>query len=199
MNLTEKGARTRQRIIEETGQQLLDGGLASVTLDSVLAATGTSKSQLFHYFSGGKNELLREVAIWEGQQLFAAQRPELEDLSSIGSWQRWRGRLLDYYLGLGRWACPIGSMVQDAAGSDPALARLLAEGLARWQGALAAGVMRLVAAGGAPRSLDPERTAILLLSAIQGGIVLSRASADGRPLEIALDTALGFLAPTEET
>ena len=95
---TEKGRRTRQRIIEATGEQILAAGIGGTTLDTGRAATLTSKSQLFHYFPGGKTELVREVAVWEGEQLLAAQEPEIHDLGSWESWRRWRDGLVAYYL-----------------------------------------------------------------------------------------------------
>ena len=91
--LTERGRQTRQRIIEATGQQILASGIGGTTLDGVRAATLTSKSQLFHYFPGGKSELVREVATWEGEQLLAAQLPWLDDLSTWESWHAWRDAL----------------------------------------------------------------------------------------------------------
>ena len=80
--ITERGRLTRQRIIEATGEQILASGIGGTTLDTVRAATLTSKSQLFHYFPGGKAELVREVAAWEGRQLLEAQEPEIHDLWS---------------------------------------------------------------------------------------------------------------------
>jgi AcrR family transcriptional regulator len=93
--LTERGRATRQRIIEATGEQILASGIGGTTLDTVRAATLTSKSQLFHYFPGGKAELVREVAAWEGGQLLAAQQPHVDDLGSWESWSAWRGALVD--------------------------------------------------------------------------------------------------------
>ena len=52
--LTPKGAATRQRIIEGAAAEIRERGVAVTTLDDVRARTGTSKSQLFHYFPDGK-------------------------------------------------------------------------------------------------------------------------------------------------
>lgn len=188
--LTDRGRATRQRIIEATGEQILASGIGGTTLDTVRAATLTSKSQLFHYFPGGKAELVREVAAWEGRQLFAAQEPHLSDLSTWASWVAWRGALVDYYLGLGRWACPIGSMATQAAMVDPELERVIAESMAAWRDLLASGVRRMQDAGDVDRQADPERVAVVILSAIQGGLVMSQPLRSAWPLEAALDSAL---------
>jgi len=191
--LTERGRRTRQRIIEATGEQILASGIGGTTLDTVRAATLTSKSQLFHYFPGGKAELVREVAVWEGRQLFAAQEPEIHDLGSWRSWERWRAGLVDYYIGRGRWACPIGSLATQAAAVDAELDRIVSEGLRAWRAALASGVVKMRTAGLVADSADPERIAVSILAAIQGGLVLSQPERSAWPLEAALDSALAPL------
>lgn len=191
--LTERGRHTRQRIIEATGEQILASGIGGTTLDTVRAATLTSKSQLFHYFPGGKVELVREVAVWEGQQLLAAQEPEIHDLGSWDSWERWRSGLVDYYIGRGRWACPIGSLATQAAAVDADLDEIIAEGMRMWRGALAEGIVKMRSAGFVASVADPERIAVSILAAIQGGLVLSQPERSAWPLEAALDSALAPL------
>jgi AcrR family transcriptional regulator len=188
--LTERGRATRQRIIEATGEQILASGIGGTTLDTVRAATLTSKSQLFHYFPGGKAELVREVAAWEGGQLLAAQQPHVDDLASWESWSAWREALVDYYLGLGRWACPIGSLATQAAMTDPELERVIAESMGAWRDLLAAGVRKMQASGDVDREADPERIAMVILTAVQGGLVMSQPLRSAWPLEAALDSAL---------
>ena len=197
--LTERGRLTRQRIIEATGEQILASGIGGTTLDGVRAATLTSKSQLFHYFPGGKTELVREVATWEGEQLLAAQLPWLEDLSTWESWQSWRDALVDYYLGLGRWACPIGSLAWEAAATDPELAGFVATSMSRWRGMLADGIRRMQAAGRVAAAADPERLAAAILAAVQGGLMLSQPERSSWPLEAALDSLLDVLRSSSRT
>ena len=136
--LTDKGRRTRQRIVEATGRRILASGIGGTTLDDVRAETLTSKSQLFHYFPGGKAELVRAVAEWEGEQLMRAQEPHVHDLSTRASWEAWRSALVDYYIGQGRWACPIGSLATEAAARDPELAATVAGAFGAWADLLAA-------------------------------------------------------------
>lgn len=191
--ITERGRITRQRIIEATGEQILASGIGGTTLDTVRAATLTSKSQLFHYFPGGKAELVREVADWERCQLLEAQEPEIHDLGSWESWERWRALLVEYYIGRGRWACPIGSLATRAAMTDPELASIIAESMRAWRGALAEGVQRMQSTGTVDKSADSERIATVILAAIQGGLLLSQPEGSAWPLEAALDTALAPL------
>lgn len=190
---TERGRRTRQRIIEATGEQILAAGIGGTSLDTVRAATLTSKSQLFHYFPGGKAELVREVAVWEGGQLMAAQEPDVHDLSTWESWERWRAALVRYYIDLGRWACPIGSLAGEAARIDPATAAVITRAFADWRGLLAEGVRRMQAGGHVDPAADADRVAATILAAVQGGLVQSQPERSSWPLEAALDTVLQAL------
>ena len=202
MELTEKGRRTRQRIVEATALRILDAGIDGTTLDDVRAATLTSKSQLFHYFPGGKAELVRAVAQWEGEQLLAAQEPHLSDLSSWESWAAWRRGLEDYYLGLGRWACPIGSLTAQMASTDAETAAFLRSAWTAWRTRLADGVRRMQAGGLIDGRTDPDRLAVSVLAAIQGGLLLSQPERASWPMEAALDAAWATLhacAPSAAT
>ena len=191
--LTARGQQTRQRIVEATAHRILAAGISGTSLDDVRAETLTSKSQLFHYFPGGKAELVRAVALWEAGQLMAAQEPEIGDLSTWESWQRWRQGLADYYFGLGRWACPIGSLAAQAAMTDPELERVIKQGMAEWREMLAAGIRRMRDAGLMASTVDPTRLASSILAAIQGGLLLSQPERASWPLESAFDMAFAAL------
>lgn len=197
--LTARGRATRQRIVEATGRQILAAGIGGTSLDDVRAATLTSKSQLFHYFPGGKAELVRAVAQWEGEQLFAAQTPEIHDLSTWESWERWRAGLVGYYLGLGRWACPIGSLATQLALTDEDTSRLVAESMRAWRNLIADGVRRMQSGGHLDPAANPDHVAAAVLAAIQGGLVLSQPEGSGWPLQAALDQVLTMLRSYERS
>ena len=81
-NLTAKGRATRQRIIEGAAAAIRARGVALTTLEDIMNQTGTSKSQLFHYFPGGKEQLLLAVAAFESQMVLDDQQPHLGALTS---------------------------------------------------------------------------------------------------------------------
>ena len=88
--LTVKGVATRQRIIEGAAAEIREHGIVATTLDDVRVRTRTSKSQLFHYFPGGKDELLLAVARHEAERVLGDQRPQLGELTSWPAWAAWR-------------------------------------------------------------------------------------------------------------
>ena len=192
--LTAKGAATRRRIVESAADQVLARGVGGTSHDDVGAAPRTSKSQLFHYFPGGKHELVRAIAQCQGDRVLDAQRSAIDDLGSWESWGRWRDAVVGYYARTdGVTGCPIGALTSEAAPLDPVLAAQLSAYFRRWAGLLADGVRRMRARGLVDDRADPELLAVELLAAVQGGLLLSRAEGNLRPLEQALDGALGHL------
>jgi AcrR family transcriptional regulator len=71
--LTAKGRATRERIIVGAAEYLRGDIPGEVTLDDIRAISGTSKSQIFHYFPAGKEELLLEAARHESQRVLDDQ------------------------------------------------------------------------------------------------------------------------------
>jgi len=47
--LTSRGLATRARLVETAADMFFERGVGGTSLDEILAATGTSKSQLYHY------------------------------------------------------------------------------------------------------------------------------------------------------
>src|ERR1700753_756000 len=116
--LTAKGEATRRRIVEGAAAEIRERGVITTTLDDVGARTGTSKSQLFHYFPDGKEELLLAVAKYEADQVLADQQPQLGSLRSWAGWAAWRERVLDHYRSQGQ-ACPLNMLITQLGRSPP--------------------------------------------------------------------------------
>jgi AcrR family transcriptional regulator len=192
--LTAKGAATRSRIVEAAADRVLAHGVDGTSLDDIRADTKTSKSQLFHYFPGGKAELVRAIVACQGDRVLAAQRPAIDALDSWDAWGRWRDLVVAHYARVdGVSGCPIGSLASAAAAEDPQLREHLAAYLAAWRDRLAAGIEALRDRGEIDPRADPRALATSLLAAIQGGLVLAQASGELAPLELALDAALDHL------
>jgi AcrR family transcriptional regulator len=191
--LTAKGEATRARIVEATADRILAAGIGATSLDDVRADTSTSKSQLFHYFPGGKGELVRAVVALQGERVVEAQRPALDALDTWEAWTAWRDAVIAHYDGQHGWGCPIGSLASEAAGTDPDLARHVTDYMTDWRLRLQAGLDAMAAAGRLRDDADPERLAASILAAVQGGLLITQTERALWPLEAALDGALGQL------
>jgi AcrR family transcriptional regulator len=187
--LTAKGAATRQRIIDGAAALIRQRGPAATNLDDVLAATATSKSQLFHYFPNGREDLLVAVARHEADQVLAAQQPYLADLTSARKWQAWRTAVLAHYGELGA-RCPLGALTAQLGKTSPQTREIVTELYDTWESYLVTGVQALEAQGTLAAGIPAARVARGILAAIQGGVLMLQATGRLGYLEDGLDVAM---------
>ena len=189
---TQKGRQTRERIVDAATSLMMGQGVAGTSLDDVRAATGVSKSQIYHYFDD-KDDLVHAVIDRTVGAVLAAQ-PELADLSTWTAIEAWFDGLVA--LQVDRQAaggCPIGGLAGQLAEHDAEARSLLADGYARWEAPLRAGLEAMAGRGALRPDADPATLATATLASIQGGLVLTQTRRDPQQLRIALDAALDHL------
>jgi AcrR family transcriptional regulator len=184
--LTTKGAASRARIVEAAAELILARGVGGTSLNDI----GTSKGQLFHYFPGGKAELITAIAALQAQRVLDAQRPYLDELDSWESWEGWRAAVLAHYGSQPHWGCPIGALTAELVRAEPARAAEFTVHMERWRGYLEAGLTRMKTAGRLPADTDTRTLALSIFAALHGGLVLSAMMESIEPLHAALDGAL---------
>ncbi|MFF8867427.1 TetR/AcrR family transcriptional regulator [Streptomyces sp. NPDC015139] len=187
--LTAKGRATRGRIVEGAAEVLREKGVATATLEDVMARTSTSKSQLFHYFPAGKDELLLAVARFEADRVIEDQQPELGRLDSWEAWARWRDVVVERYEAQGD-TCPLGSLFLQVGRATPGARAIVIELMRRWQESLAAGIRSLQATGRLPAGVDVDARAAALLAAVQGGVSILLSTGRSTHLRAALDQGI---------
>jgi AcrR family transcriptional regulator len=190
--LTPKGQATRRRILEGAAAEIREHGVAVATLDDIRARTQTSKSQLFHYFPDGKDQLLLAVAEHEAQMVLDDQQPYLGELTSWAAWQRWRDAVVDRYRRQGQH-CPLAVLMSEIGRSTPGAQAVTSALLRRWTDEIAAGVRHMQANGKVAARLDAHKVASAVLAGIQGGVGVMLATGDLSYLEAALDVGIESL------
>ena len=160
-------------------------GVAATGLSDVLAASGTGKSQLYHYFRD-KQDLVGAVIDRQLEIVLAAQ-PAL-DGDDIGAWAR--GILALHDEPGGPFSCPLG-VLSPQVDDDPTLRARQSAAFRAWQDRIATMVASARRAGRVDPDVDPDELAGRLLAALQGGLMLARLHRDPRPLHDALAPVLG--------
>jgi TetR/AcrR family transcriptional repressor of nem operon len=193
--LTARGAATRARIIAGAASLVYERGFAGTSLDDVMAATGTSKSQLYHYFAG-KDALIREVIRAQLDRIIAAQQAAgLREVSSWDGLQRWCNHFVTATQATqGAGGCPLGSLVGELADQSEPARRVLEQCFADWQTYLSEGFAAMRDNGELAARADPAELALTMLSALQGGLLMAQATRSARPVELALNMAFQHAA-----
>ena len=191
--LTPKGIATRQRIIDAACELVFERGAAAVSLDDVLAATGTSKSQLYHYFTD-RPGLIRAIVTRQGERVLGLHSSVLGSVDRWEALYRWRDFVVAAVRETDcRGGCPVGSLASELAELDEQSRLGLASVFARWGDMIAAALRAMAANGQLDPDADVSRLALATLASLQGGLLLAKTSRSVVPLEIALDAAIAHL------
>lgn len=195
--LTPKGQATRRRIVAGAAEVLREAGITA-TLDDIRERTRTSKSQLFHYFPEGRDQLLLAVAHFEADRVLDDQQPHLGHLDDWDAWDRWRDSVVARYREQGD-TCPLGSLLRQVGTASPGAQAVVVELMRRWQEHIAEGIRALVRTGRLPDAFDVDTASAALLAGIQGGVALLLATGRLTHLEAALDWGIAQLRAADPT
>ena len=180
----------RERMVAGAMALMCRQGVSGTGMREVVAYADAPRGSLQHYFPQGKEQLVREALALAGrtaartverlQERGEPFRPSDVFTAMVAAWRRWLTES-DYAQG-----CPVVATVADATTGSPALRAAAGEAFGTWQAA----VEEALAASGVPAARTASLAA-LLLSALEGAIVMSRARRSLEPL----DTVLTELGP----
>ena len=192
--LTRKGEETRERIVAAAAGLIFERGVAGTSIEDVKDAAGVSSSQLYHYFAD-KQALVHAVIAHQSDAVIVAQEPLLGKLDSIDALRAWRDQAVAIEIQLQcKGGCPIGTLAGELAEADPDARADIAAGFARWEEQIGLGIAAMHDRGELPADVDPDRLALALLAAHQGGLILTQVRRDPAPIEAALDAMIDHVA-----
>jgi len=166
---------TRERIIKASSALFMERGYSASGLKQISAASEAPIGSLYHFFPGGKEELAAETLRESGAAYQALVEAIFDSAPDVVTGVRdcFEGaastlRATDY-----ADACPIATVALEVASSDDALRAVTATTFASWLDSFSARLER----GG----MEPSRArtlATVLIAALEGGFLLSRAAKD---------------------
>jgi AcrR family transcriptional regulator len=191
--LTARGAKTRARIVAAAADLVYIQGIRATTVEDVLVASGVSKSQLYHHFSG-KDALVRAVIGHVGENIIERERNALAHVSTIPGLRRWRDALIQSNaLRHGAYGCALGSLASEVSDRDEAARRAVSQLFMAWQELLEGVLYRLQEAGTLGPEAPIDQLATGLMGAVQGGYLLAKTARDVKPMATTIDMALAHI------
>ncbi len=179
-----KSERTQRKLIESTARLLRTRGYAATGLTAIVAESGVPKGSLYHHFPGGKEALAAaaishagdEVVTTLARMIDAADDPARAIRDYVNHCIA-ELRASDYQRG-----SPLATVALEAAAHVEAVHEACSGAFDDVVELLAG---RLERKG--VRGPDAESVALLTVAAIEGALVLSKASRDCRALEAVRD------------
>jgi len=189
---TSKGQATRARILEQAAELIHTKGVAATNNEQLRRVTGISGSQLNHYFPT-KESLVQAVIEWQAERVLdfygGKQFAGFDTIDALRNW-------LEYYVGhedAYKDGCTLGSLASQIIKSDLDVRDELARAFSSWRNIFRDGLQRMQDLGRMNDDANADQLADLLLSAFQGGMVLTQAQRDVAPLENALTAAIDYV------
>ncbi|WP_328647796.1 TetR/AcrR family transcriptional regulator [Amycolatopsis sp. NBC_00348] len=152
----------------------------------VVAHAEAPRGSLQHYFPGGKDQLMAEAVAWAGG--YAARRvariaAKLENPTPGKLFAAMAAQWRDEFTTTGFDAgCPLVATVADAAATSESLRDAVGKAFEGWQRPLAETLSQF----GVPAARSVS-LAVLMLSTLEGAIILARAHQDVAPLDTVVE------------
>jgi AcrR family transcriptional regulator len=179
----------RDRMVYNAVQLIRMRGVSGTGLRDVVARARAPRGSLQHYFPGGKQQLVGEAIGWAGDfaaaqvsrvaQALPRRTPSGLFEAMADQWRQEFGRT-----GFGR-GCPIVASIADLA-ADDRIREAARQAFEHWQDPIVTALTEM----GVPAPRAPA-LAVLMLSTLEGAIVLARVRHDNGPL----DTVVTELGP----
>jgi len=172
----------RERMVVSAALLIRERGAQPTAIADVREHSGAPRGSAYHYFPGGRTQLLCEAIDYAGEYIAAKISTAGSGLEALdGLVADYRKQLLrtDFRAG-----CPVVAVTVEAGDPDkpdaaaPVIERAAAA-FARWNEEIAARLM----VDGVPNKRAAE-LAMLTTTSIEGAIVVARASRDVKPLDL---------------
>lgn len=159
-----------------------------------MAATGVSKSQLYHHFPD-KDALVAAVIARRAEVILERETALLGRVDSMRGLERWRDAAVNRVeLRRGAHGCALGSLLSELADQDDDALTSLAGHFDSWKLLMKEALDRMQAHGALSPDADTGRLATGLMAALQGGYLLSQAAHNASPMEASLNMALDHIS-----
>ncbi|MBB5929624.1 TetR/AcrR family transcriptional regulator [Streptomyces echinatus] len=179
--MTEARRGPRERMVFSAAQLIRRGGVTATGMREVAEHAQAPRGSLQHYFPGGKEQLVNEAVEWAGR--YAGRRigrflEGLEQPTPSGLFAAMAAQWTDEYADGGfATGCPVAAATVDCASTGDSTRQAAAAAFATWRAPLAEALRGM----GVPAA-RAEPLATLMISTLEGAILMARAERDVRPL-----------------
>ena len=193
MTLTRKGQATRDRILQAATELIARRGVAGTSTEDVRKAAGISGSQLYHYFDS-KQALIRAVITRQAEAPLVPGRPIMGALDSFDALRAWADAAIeDQERNSGRGDCTLTSLAGELGPADEQTREDLCNAFLRWRSLLHDGLRAMRERGDLRPEADLDELSMVLLTALQGGNLLSQTLRTAEPMRASMNAALAYV------
>lgn len=191
--MSEKGNKTRAVIIETARELFHRQGVRATSIDQILEASGTGKSQFYHYFSG-KDEIVHEVLRFYLDIFRSGKSPVRVQ---IESWNDLENYFHDHVKAIKKYdyerSCPIGAIGGELASENERVRRDVSLVFEYVRDNISSFFDELKSRGELKESADPESMADFCIASVQGALLVSKVRKHPEAAENTVAHAIKYL------
>jgi TetR/AcrR family transcriptional repressor of nem operon len=180
-----KGAQTRREIIRKTAPIFNQKGFDGAALSDLMRATGLEKGGIYRHFAS-KQQLAGEAFDYAWQLALDTRFGGTQEITNTVDRLKqiiWNFR--DRRTGLVRGGCPLLNMATDSDDSNPTLRTKVRRAFHSWLGRFRCIVEEGLRRGEIRSGVDPMELATLIVTTLEGSLMLERLQRTPETLNIA--------------
>jgi TetR/AcrR family transcriptional repressor of nem operon len=186
--MTEKGEKTRGKILEESARVFVSKGFWATSISDILKASGVTKGNLYFHFSG-KEELAMAVLAKEREDFMAFLDQALssgtpgEALNNFFE-QAYAKHQKTNFIG----GCIFGNTALEASETSPLFAGLVTDVFSDWTAKIEGKIAQAQHHQEIRSDLSSAELATMIVATLEGGIMQTRLLKSEAPLRVCLQT-----------
>lgn len=197
---TARGIKTRRRIVGHATLLMYEKGYSKTTIDDVIAAAGVTKGSFYFHFSS-KEELGYAVIENASNHILGSLKKAL-DRPDLTPYQRIEAMLLETR-GIVEAAdcsrgCIMGNLALETSHINDGFRERIAQTFRSWSELIASELEKMKTAGELPPDFDCSEYADFAISALEGGIMISKVTLDPAPMRNCIAMILEQFANLKE-
>ncbi|MFF4764634.1 TetR family transcriptional regulator C-terminal domain-containing protein [Streptomyces sp. NPDC001292] len=172
----------REEIVDAAADRFHTRGYNAAGVKDITDAAGVPKGSFYNHFESKEALAVTILELYGGtRRLGELSDPSVEPLVRMRRHFEFLRDEQEQY-GYTR-GCLLGNFGAEVADHSEVLRGKIQESFDRWSGALAGALRDAVTSGDVDPSLDPDATALFLLSAWEGALVAARSSRSAKPFD----------------
>jgi TetR/AcrR family transcriptional repressor of nem operon len=179
-----KGDETRQRIVAQAATLFNQRGFEGGSMSELMKATGLEKGGIYRHFSS-KEELAAEAFEYAWNEALDARMRDLDAVqNSVDKLRQFTANFVSRRSSV-PGGCPLLNTAIDADDGNPVLRECALKGLRTWRDRLSTIVSIGIKRKEIRRNVNPRRLANLIISSLEGALMIARLERDREALEAA--------------
>jgi TetR/AcrR family transcriptional repressor of nem operon len=187
-----KGEETRHRIVTEAATLFNQRGFEGGSMSELMKATGLEKGGIYRHFSS-KEEVAVEAFDYAWQAALNARMYDLDEVpNSVDRLKRFVANFVERRSSV-PGGCPLLNTAIDADDGNPVLRERARKALREWRDLLSSIIRAGVERKEIRRGVDADKLATLVISSLEGALMISRLERDREALLAAQSHLEGYL------